>query len=129
MNASITMEDPFDGRGVDNIYIDEPLSECEHVILMDEDAELETAVQEFLAKPGGEDERDDMEQGFGSTGQRGAVDAHEGNEPKQPCTLDAAQTEEHSLLQDDHSSLAHSDSLEDAASGLVVSWQRTGALH
>jgi len=48
LNASIILEDPFDNQGLDGIYIDEPLSECEQMINMDEDHELELAVHESL---------------------------------------------------------------------------------
>eukprot|EP00951_Prasinocladus_malaysianus_P049744 scaffold673162_cov47-Prasinocladus_malaysianus.AAC.1 len=48
LNTSIILEDPFDNQGLDGIYIDEPLSECEQMINMDEDHELEMAVSESL---------------------------------------------------------------------------------
>lgn len=48
LNSTISMEDPFDNQGLDGIYIDEPLSECEQTINMDEDHELEMAVNESL---------------------------------------------------------------------------------
>eukprot|EP00873_Tetraselmis_striata_P018370 jgi/Tetstr1/438634/TSEL_027185.t1 len=48
LTSTINMEDPFDNQGLDGIYIDEPLSECEQTINMDEDHELEMAVNESL---------------------------------------------------------------------------------
>jgi hypothetical protein len=83
MNASIALEDPFDNQGLDGIYIDEPLSECEATINMDEDNELELAVHESLAGAAPAvmtslTEEADEEQGYASKGRGGheAVDVH-----------------------------------------------------
>uniref|UniRef100_A0A061RDF7 Uncharacterized protein n=1 Tax=Tetraselmis sp. GSL018 TaxID=582737 RepID=A0A061RDF7_9CHLO len=48
LNTAISMEDPFDNQGLDGVYIDEPLSECEQTVYMDEDNELELAVHESM---------------------------------------------------------------------------------